>query len=189
VVLPEVPTFDIRRAAAVADWRHAAALIHDHIEWMRVWAAIEPLTEQPALTAELRALPEHYGPGSDGAMFLAMRGDVAVGCVAVRVHDGGDAEVKRMFVRPTARGKGIGDQLVAAAVEHAAARGCDTVWLETMRGAMDAAITVYGRHGFVPAGRPATIDVEGVVVLERRIGVSVGGTCVERCQMSTEGHS
>lgn len=167
---------EIHRAATTADWRDAATLIHEHIEWMRVWAAIEPLAEQPALASEVCSLPEHYGPGSDGAMFLATWHDAAVGCVAVRIHGGGDAEVKRMFVRPGARGKGIGDRLVAAAVEHAAARGCDMLWLESLRGAMDAAITVYGRNGFVPTERPATLDLEGIVVLERRIGVAVGST-------------
>jgi GNAT superfamily N-acetyltransferase len=166
--------FDIRRAVTAADWRDAAALIHDHIEWMRGWAAIEPLAEQPALAAELGALRDHYCPSSDGAWFLGRWRNTAVGCVAIRVHDDGAAELKRMYVRPVARGKGLADQLVSAALAHAAERGCDMIWLETLRGAMDAAITVYRRNGFVLAERSATIDVDRIVVLERRVGAPVG---------------
>ena len=105
--------FDIRRATTAADWRDAAALIHDHVEWMRGWAAIDPLAEQPALAAELDALADHYGAGTRGAMFVARWSRTAVGCVAVRIHDDGTAELKRMYVRPVARGRGVADRLHA----------------------------------------------------------------------------
>ena len=57
----------------------------------------------------------------DDALFLVARVDgEAVGCGALRPHDDGVGEVKRMYVAPSARGTGVGrallDELRAAAV-------------------------------------------------------------------------
>jgi GNAT superfamily N-acetyltransferase len=101
-------------------------------------------------------------------VFLARWDGIAVGVVALRCHRDGTAELKRMYVRPVARGRGAADLLVGAVVEAAAARGCHTIWLETVHGAMDRAIAVYRRHGFVVAvARSATLGMDGVVVMER----------------------
>jgi hypothetical protein len=55
-------------------------------------------------------------------------------------------------------------------VDVAANLGCNTVWLETIRGAMDAAIALYRRNGFVESQvRPPTLSVSGVVVMERQV--------------------
>lgn len=159
----------IRSASTGADWIAASALLHDHVEWMRGWTSFDPLAAQPALTAELDDLADHYN-GDDAVMLIAEWKGLAVGTVAVRVHHDGSAELKRMFVRPVARGRGIGDGLVAAAVAAAADRGCHTLWLETVDGAMHAAIELYRRHGFtVASSRPATLTIDGVVVMERAI--------------------
>jgi len=157
----------IRRAASDADWRDATALLHDHVEWMRNWTGFDPLAEQPALLGELEGLADRYGD-DDAAVFLAHWDQVAVGTAAVRCHPDGDAELKRMYIRPVARGCGIADRLIEAVVDLATGRGCRSVWLETVRGAMDAAITVYRRNGFVEApARAATLSMAGVVVMER----------------------
>jgi putative acetyltransferase len=118
--------------------------------------------------------PPALGRGST-VRFLARRHGTAVGIVSIAVDDG-SAELKRMFVRPVARGHGVADALLDAALSRAAAAGCRTVWLETMRGAMDRAIAVYRRHGFVDSSRRGTLDgVPGVVVLERALGPRGGG--------------
>ena len=52
-------------------------------------------------------------PG-DGAFVIAYIDDVAVGCGAVRRLDQGIAELKRMYVDPTVRGRGIGRSIVEA---------------------------------------------------------------------------
>src|SRR5207244_12906242 len=76
-----------------------------------------------ALNAELKAMfPEpgatHFsltgaqvGAG-DGAFVVAYLDDVAVGCGAVRRLDAVTAELKRMYVDPSVRGRGIGRALV-----------------------------------------------------------------------------
>jgi ribosomal protein S18 acetylase RimI-like enzyme len=166
--------FIIERAGSERSWLEAAALVHDHVEWMRGWTDFDPLAEQPALSDELGDLSSHYG-GDDAAVFVARWHELAVGSVAVRCHGDGAAELKRMYVRPYARGKGLADLLVDAAVAFATARGCDTIWLETVRGAMDPAIAVYRRNRFVDSdSRPATLTMHGLIVLERDLRVTVG---------------
>ena len=107
------------------------------------------------------------GDGSD--MFVAFDDGLAVGTVAVRYHCDGTAELKRMYVRSAARGRGIADLLAERAVAAAGERGCRSIWLETLRGVMDPAISVYRRHGFVPSRRGGTLSVGGIVVMERRL--------------------
>jgi GNAT superfamily N-acetyltransferase len=160
--------FDIRQASTDRDWREAAALLHDHVEWMRGHTGFDPVAEQPELATELSRVAEHYG-SADGTLFLAEWHSISVGTVAIRDQHDGSAELKRMYVRPVARGRGVADGLLAAAVADAAERGCRTVWLETVRGPMDRAISVYRRHGFVEASRAPTLHMRGVVVMELAI--------------------
>ena len=78
-----------------------------------------------------------------------------------------------MYVRPVARGRGIADQLIEAAVAGATERQCHTVWLETVRGAMDPAIAMYRRNGFIESSsRPTTLSTEGAIVMERILSVA-----------------
>jgi putative acetyltransferase len=92
-----------------------------------------------ALMAELR---ERYGgdlePGEkptidDCAAFLVARGGDgdAIGCGALRPLDDGAAELKRMYVRPEDRGRGLGWVILIALEVEARRRGFDVVRLET----------------------------------------------------------
>ena len=69
-------------------------------------------------------------PG-DGAFVIAYLDNRAVGCGAVRRLDDSTAELKRMYVEPSVRGRGIGRSLVDA-LEHEARRlGVIKIVLET----------------------------------------------------------
>src|SRR5882762_4705022 len=67
---------------------------------------------------ELARLPGAYAPPR-GALLLAP----GQGCVAVRPLDPATAEMKRLYLRPEARGRGRGRALAAAAIEYARERG------------------------------------------------------------------
>jgi GNAT superfamily N-acetyltransferase len=159
----------IRRPSLPGEWAEATALLHDHLEWVRVAAGIDLLDVEPGLTEQVTSLASHFD-GRDGEVFVAHVRDVAVGTVSVRFHADGTAELKRMFVRPVARGLGLADALVDAVVEAATTRGCELLWLETKRGAMDRAIAVYRRCGFEVVG-PERLQLSDpdVIVMERRL--------------------
>ncbi len=103
---------------------------------------------------ELSALPGKYAP-PDGGLFIAMSGTHAVGCVALRpLEPPAIAELKRLYVRPLGRGKGLGLLLTQAAIERARAAHYEILRLDTLASMQDA-LRLYRRLGFreIPAYR------------------------------------
>lgn len=99
------------------------------------------------LDRELAALPTEYGP-PDGAALLALDdAGTPVGVVGVRRFDARDAELKRMYVAPAARGAGLGRALGEAAVATASALGYQRLLLDTVD-TMVPAIATYTTLGF-----------------------------------------
>ena len=111
-----------------------------------------------ALNAELaRLYPEpganHFRldpdevAGGRGAFLVAARAGNLVGCGAVRRIEERTGEIKRMFVRPEERGRGLGRALLAALETEARALGIARLVLET--GARQhEAMALYTRAGF-----------------------------------------
>ncbi len=83
--------------------------------------------------AELAGLPGAYAPPG-GALFIAIDGERAAGCVALRKFAGGDGlcEMKRLFVRPEYRGRGVGKALALRILEQAIALGYGAMRLDTL---------------------------------------------------------
>jgi GNAT superfamily N-acetyltransferase len=93
------------------------------------------------LPSDLRA------PG--GTFLVGWEGPVAVAGGGVRHFDDGVGEIKRMFVRPAARSRGIAGELLTALERAARTLGYDRVRLDT--GPRQAhAESLYRRAGFVP---------------------------------------
>ncbi|MCI2418839.1 GNAT family N-acetyltransferase [Saccharopolyspora sp. K220] len=106
---------------------------------------------RPATDAEIdSAISEDPNDGLNpptGVFLLARHGTELSGCVGIRELEPGVAELKRMYVRPQARGRGIGARLLAAAEEHARDLGFQSVRLETRRDLVEAR-ALYAKHGF-----------------------------------------
>lgn len=93
-------------------------------------------------------MPSLTGPR--GRLLLASRHGEAVGAVALQPVDALLARVKRMVVRPEARGQGIGRALLNRLVEEAREIGYRRLRLETL-GFMTQAIALYRSLGFIDA--------------------------------------
>ena len=91
---------------------------------------------------ELTELPDYYRV----ILFAEHDGDV-VGCAAVREFEPGIAELKRLYVRPSARGAGLGRALSVEAIERARADGFASIRLDTLP-EMTTATALYQRLGF-----------------------------------------
>jgi GNAT superfamily N-acetyltransferase len=89
---------------------------------------------------------DEVGPGR-GAFLVAFYAGRPVGCGAVRRIDVTDGEVKRMYVVPERRGKGVGRSIVAALEAEAKALGLTRLVLETGVRQL-AALALYERIGF-----------------------------------------
>jgi len=85
---------------------------------------------------------------SRGGFFVAYIGGEPVGCGAVRRTDPGVAEIKRMYVAPNARGRGVGKQIVRKLESVARQLGVTRLVLETGPRQPEA-IAVYKNTGFV----------------------------------------
>jgi ribosomal protein S18 acetylase RimI-like enzyme len=101
---------------------------------------------------ELESLPGSYAPPK-GSLLLAEIGGKAVGCVAVRaLHATNFCEMKRLYVRDSARGTGAGRALAEAAVAEGKRMQYDAMRLDTLS-TMAAALSLYRGLGFkeIPA--------------------------------------
>jgi GNAT superfamily N-acetyltransferase len=116
---------------------------------------------------ELAELPGEYGPPA-GRLLLAVDGGAAAGCVALRRLQGDAQEMKRLYVRPPYRGRGLGRQLAEAAVGAARATGGGTLLLDTLP-KMAPAIALYGALGFVSRGPYAALPTPGALFFELRL--------------------
>src|SRR5437870_5536364 len=71
---------------------------------------------------ELGRMREMYGPPR-GCLLVARCGQSAVGCVAFRSFGADVCEMKRLYVRPAARGRNVGRELTIAIIDKAHAAG------------------------------------------------------------------
>ena len=93
-----------------------------------------------------------YDP-PNGVFVLASNADSEVlGCGAVAFLDDETAEIKRMWIAPTARGMGLGKRLLAHLEDHARGAGRTRIVLDT-NASLTEAIALYESCGYVAIGR------------------------------------
>ena len=96
---------------------------------------------------ELASLPGMYAP-PEGRLLIAYLDGEAVGCAALHKLEDGICEMKRLYVRPSARGLGIGKKLSEQIVSEARLIGCRRMRLDTIATQMPAAVALYRAQGF-----------------------------------------
>jgi len=114
--------------------------------------------------AELATLPGKYAP-PQGRLYLASWQDELAGCVGMRPMEADVCEMKRLYVRPQFRGKGIGKHLVETIIQAGRDIGYRAMRLDTLP-FMDSAIALYRRYGFRPIEAYYTTPIPETLFME-----------------------
>lgn len=132
--------YEIRLARFPEDLEIVRTLFHEYA------AAIGIDLGFQGFEAELAGLPGKYQSPA-GRLMLAWRGDQVLGCVALRPLTHDDCEMKRLYVRPAARGDALGRALAENICAEARAAGYARICLDTLS-TMSAALKLYAALGF-----------------------------------------
>jgi predicted N-acetyltransferase YhbS len=143
-----VGQFEIRPALP-ADIPEVRQMLQEYVAWIGLDLAFQEID------AELARLPGDYAPPR-GALFVADDGHGLVGMVGLRPLDiacpaeaqsAKAGEMKRLFVRPSARGRGLAKQLIAVALDEARRLRYSEIRLDTLP-MMGDAQSLYVSLGF-----------------------------------------
>ena len=142
-------------------WQQARELVEEYAASLDVDLAFQDFAH------ELASLETEYG-GVNGGFLLAQDGGAYLGCVGVRSFAPRIGEIKRLYVRPAARGRRLGRLLAEGIIDIARQRGFDRVLLDTLP-FMTEAQALYLSLGFTPTPAYRYNPVEGTAFLELRL--------------------
>lgn len=91
--------------------------------------------------------PAHKYTAPEGELLVALDGDEVLGMVAYHRHSDVRCEMKRLYVRPKARGMHLGSVLVKEIIEHARKAGYREMVLDTIE-PLKTAVSLYKKNGF-----------------------------------------
>lgn len=117
---------------------------------------------------ELAGLPGHYAP-PDGRLLLAEYEGQLAGCVALHKLEPGICEMKRLYLRPQFRGKGLGRALADRILHEARRMGYERLRLDTVEPVMKDAVAMYRRLGFKEIEPYCANPIAGALYMEREL--------------------
>lgn len=115
--------------------------------WIEQHFVMEPPDERVLLH------PEEEIIAKGGRIYFALSGDDVVGTCALKPCGDGSYELTKMAVAPAQQRRGIGEQLMAAAIADFRALGGRMLFLETST-KLEPALRLYARMGFVTQAQP-----------------------------------
>jgi putative acetyltransferase len=110
-------------------------------EWIETWFELEDEDREVFRNPEAKIL------AAGGQIFFILRRGDVLGTCAVIPHGSGEWEIAKMAVEPAARGQGLGDRLMKAAIEFAHSAKARRVIIVSNT-ALQPAIRLYQKHGF-----------------------------------------
>ncbi len=151
----------ISRAQSEHEFRKARRLIEEYAVSLGIDLEFQNFSH------ELDSLSVEYGPPS-GCLLLAEEGDQLLGCVALRQIGAGVCEMKRLYVAPAGRGRGVGRALASAIIEEARALGHERMRLDTLP-SMREARQLYASLGFHEIASYRFNPIAGTSFMELRL--------------------
>ncbi|PYV47314.1 MAG: GNAT family N-acetyltransferase [Acidobacteria bacterium] len=117
---------------------------------------------------ELAGLPGDYAPPG-GRLLLAIFDGQTAGCVALHKIENDVCEMKRLYVRPQFRGKGLGKALAERIIHEAREIGYKKLRLDTVEPVMRAAVAMYRQLGFQEIEPYRANPIEGALYMELQL--------------------
>jgi putative acetyltransferase len=117
---------------------------------------------------ELASLPGGYTP-PDGRLLLAEYEGQLAGCVALHKLEPGICEMKRLYLRPAARGKGFGRMLADRIIAEARQIGYQRMRLDTVEPVMKDAVAMYRKIGFREIAPYCANPIAGALYMELQL--------------------
>lgn len=114
---------------------------------------------------ELAGLPGDYAPPR-GRLLLAHHERQLAGCAALHPIDHEICEMKRLYLRPAFRGKGLGRALTGRILQDARAIGYRRLRLDTVEPVMKDAVAMYRRLGFYEIAPYRANPMPGTLYME-----------------------
>jgi ribosomal protein S18 acetylase RimI-like enzyme len=123
----------------------STALLHEYVDEL-----VARYQGRPARPEELDLVIA--GQPELAVLLVAHQDGVPAGCVGLRELDTTTGELKRLYVRPAARRRGVAGRLLTAAEQQAHARGWTELRLDTRSDLVEAR-ALYRRHGYTEIDR------------------------------------
>ena len=114
---------------------------------------------------ELAGLPGEYAPPEGRLLLVECEGQLA-GCVALHKLEPGVCEMKRLYLRPQFRGKGLGRSLAERILAEARAIGYSRMRLDTVEPVMKDAVAMYRKLGFKEIDPYCANPIAGALYME-----------------------
>lgn len=114
---------------------------------------------------ELAGLPGDYAPPSGRLLLAEFEGQLA-GCVALHRLDDAICEMKRLYLRPQLRGKGLGRTLADRIIREARQIGYQRMRLDTVEPVMKDALAMYRKIGFYEIAPYCPNPIPGALYME-----------------------
>jgi putative acetyltransferase len=114
---------------------------------------------------ELAGLPGDYAP-PEGSLLLAEREGQIAGCVALHKLEADICEMKRLYLRPQFRGKGLGRVLADRIMAEARQIGYRRMRLDTVEPVMKDAVAMYRKLGFKEIAPYRANPIAGAMYME-----------------------
>jgi putative acetyltransferase len=115
--------------------------------------------------AELANLPGDYAPPTGRLLLAEYEGQLA-GCVALHRLDADTCEMKRLYLRPQFRGKGVGRALVDRIIAESRQIGYTRMRLDTVEPVMKDAVAMYRKIGFKEIAAYCKNPMAGALYME-----------------------
>lgn len=151
--------FQIVQAASATEIAHARELFLEYAASLGFSLCFQNFDK------ELADLPGAYAPPT-GRLLLAYYEEQIAGCVALRKLSNDICEMKRLYLRSSFRGKGLGRALADRIILEAAKIGYKRMRLDTVEPVMKDAVAMYRRMGFKEIAAYCANPVEGALYME-----------------------